>query len=239
MKAETIVELQSACAELDFMIKGSWENPDEVRDVAKRAREAIIAAMYRDTPRTYSRFNLQAVALPDSDKNIRPAMTGVYHEGGYRVASDGSVLFALKGEYPEEQEGKIIGRDGREIVATYPKFRDVYPTTEPEAIWEIDPAKILDFERRLKAENKAAKKSAIEVEKEGFVYVGETCFKLDKIAILAKFMESYKCNKLKTWGKRRAACVDAEDGSWGLIMPVRRDDDPADERAQFSAVLRF
>ena len=42
---------------------------------------------------------------------MQAALTGVYHDNGYKVASDAIVLVAIKSDYPEELEHHIIDKD--------------------------------------------------------------------------------------------------------------------------------
>lgn len=61
--------------------------------------------------------------------NWRPVLEGVYHDNGYIVATDASILIYLKKDYPAENEGKIISPLTGEIVGRYPNWRSVVPST--------------------------------------------------------------------------------------------------------------
>lgn len=68
-------------------------------------------------------------AEKDKKKNeVRPALSGVYHDGGYVVATDGFVLLARKEDYDKSLEGKVTDKKGNMVATGYPKWRElVYP----------------------------------------------------------------------------------------------------------------
>ena len=60
----------------------------------------------------------------------RYALLGYLCDGGYKTATDGTILLSLKEEYPEEHEKKIINPlDGEEVEGTFPNYRKVIPDT--------------------------------------------------------------------------------------------------------------
>ena len=68
----------------------------------------------------------------------RPAMTGVFHDKGFKVASDTHILVAVKEAYQKENEGKIIDKKKNVITeAKYPKWRDLIQKGEDAGI-DID-----------------------------------------------------------------------------------------------------
>ena len=66
-----------------------------------------------------------------SDDDFRPLMTGVFHDNGTAVASNAMVLLASTRDYNEKHNGKVIGKDDKEIAQTekshYPKWRAIMP----------------------------------------------------------------------------------------------------------------
>lgn len=73
-----------------------------------------------------SKFNWYKYTAQDK---MRPQMCCVFHDKGYKVASDGGILIALKETYYADFEGKIIDKDGKietsEGYYKYPNWRDV------------------------------------------------------------------------------------------------------------------
>lgn len=68
-------------------------------------------------------------AEKDKKKNeVRPVLSGVYHDGGYVVATDGFVLLARKEDYDKSLEGKVTDQNGNMVAIGYPKWHKlVYP----------------------------------------------------------------------------------------------------------------
>lgn len=63
-------------------------------------------------------------AEKDKKKNeVRPALSGVYHDGGYVVATDGFVLLARKEGYDKSLEGKVTDQKGNMVATAYPKWQ--------------------------------------------------------------------------------------------------------------------
>ena len=63
-------------------------------------------------------------AEKDKKKNeVRPALSGVYHDGGYVVATDGFVLLARKEDYDKSLEGKVTDQKGNMVATAYPKWQ--------------------------------------------------------------------------------------------------------------------
>ena len=57
----------------------------------------------------------------------RPVLAGVYHDGGYAVATNMYVLIAEKAAYDPSKEGSIVDRKGNVIDAKFPGWRAVIP----------------------------------------------------------------------------------------------------------------
>ena len=61
---------------------------------------------------------------------IRPAMTGILHEKGLKVATDGAILVAIYAHYKSEYEGKVITPKGEIIDGAFPNWKSVLPSQE-------------------------------------------------------------------------------------------------------------
>jgi hypothetical protein len=75
----------------------------------------------------YSTLHRHFVPQLKADRELRPALTGVYHKGGYIYATTGFILARVVGEYPEELEGKAINKQGEELESRYPNAEAVIP----------------------------------------------------------------------------------------------------------------
>lgn len=80
-----------------------------------------------------------------SDDDFRPAMGGVFHDGGYKVACDSIILVAVRSDYPEELEHHVLDKDGKDILTAYPKWRACLPDGVDYKPYSIDPAQFEAF----------------------------------------------------------------------------------------------
>lgn len=144
-------------------------------------------------------------------------LNGVFHKGGYKVASDMATLICIKAEYPEALEGRVIGKDGSEIEGCYPKYNDLLrPYVRPET-------HLID-RKAFKAFWSAYKKRR----PKGFVFVRLGCAYFN-IEVFAKFMRMTKMVKADTItiesGKRNVAAIAESKNGYALIMPLRGEPD--------------
>jgi hypothetical protein len=86
--------------------------------------------------KSFGNFNIHEYL--DMSSN-RPVLKGVYHDNGYMVATDASLLVYIKKDYPEKNEGKIISPLTGEIIGKYPNWRGVIPSTNVgDVIYKFD-----------------------------------------------------------------------------------------------------
>ena len=84
-----------------------------------------------------------ALKFVGNDK-LRPAMTGVYHKGGYIYATDSHKMLKAKADYPKSREGKILDKNMRQItsdgqiVTKYPNADAVIPDLQKMDEFVID-----------------------------------------------------------------------------------------------------
>ncbi len=182
----------------------------------KELIEAIIRI--ESEPKTKSKFKIWDYV---SDDDLRPAMCRVYHDNGFKVASDGHILVALKEEYDPELEGKLIKKDGtiETQFTNYPKWRDVFPNPQLTVMApvKLDFEKIKGFEADFKAKMKAEnRKYAITA-----VRVAKNCwFKLEYLVKLAKVMEHIGTDTLMVNFDGRRAALTSSDKGKALLMPI-------------------
>ncbi len=214
MKPISLNELREALNILNFQAGNlNAMNIEEVREDIRRAVAHINGAIYAETPATSTKFDIYKMASKDE---TRPAMCGVFHSQGYKVASDACVLVAVKDSYDEALEGRILDRTGKPIEYKYPRWSEVFPKEEGRG-YTIDTQKVYDLLKQEKAEKKAAGKWG--VSRRAYVKVGETFFRADKLAMVCTFMDAYGTNELRIIDSRRAVGIYAPDGSKALVMP--------------------
>ena len=183
----------------------------------KELIEAIIRI--ESEPKTKSKFKIWDYV---SDDNIRSVMRHVYHDGGFKVASDGHVLVAVKEDYDPLLEGRLMLKNGTlapENEYRYPKWCDVIPNTE---LMEMVSVKIdfdklkgfeADFKAKMKAENR---KYAITA-----VRVTENCwFKLEYLVKIARVMQHIGTDTLMVNADGRRAALASTDKGKALLMPI-------------------
>lgn len=84
------------------------------------------------TPAKAGKFNIYNYVAKDE---IHPAMNGVFHDRGNKVASDANILIAIKEDYPAEYEGAVLLKDGS------------YVETEV-AVWDAEHNKSVTIQHR-------------------------------------------------------------------------------------------
>lgn len=218
MKPEANSQLQTALHYLNIVHDDNGTlNAEEVKFSIGEAIRSIQAAIYVETPHTSTKFDIYKMAAKDE---LRPVMCGVFHDKGYKVASDSHILVAVRDAYDEALEGHILDRKGQDIIGKYPKWESVFPseTSEEKKAYTLDTAAVYELLRQEKAEKKAAGRDG--VARRGYVKVGDTFFRADKLAMICTFMDAYGAKEITTYGQRRAAAVYAPDGSKALIMPA-------------------
>lgn len=94
-------------------------------DVEKHIKDQLMQVLRIENEESASKqrkFNLWDCV----DKSgIRPVMSCIFHDGGYKVASEGHYLVAVKDEYPETFEGKCLRKDGEFVDGVYPDWKSV------------------------------------------------------------------------------------------------------------------
>ena len=183
----------------------------------KELIEAIIRI--ESEPKTKSKFKIWDYV---SDDAIRPAMCHVYHDNGFKVASDSHILVAVKEDYDPSLEGRLMLKNGTlapENEYRYPKWRDVIPNTElmDMVSVKIDFDKLKGFEADFKAKMKAADRKYATTA----VRVTENCwFKLEYLVKLAKAMEHIGTDTLMVNADGRRAALASTDQGKAILMPI-------------------
>ena len=72
-----------------------------------------------------SKFKLEDAVLKEKN-STRPALTGIYHDSGYKVATNTNVLVALKEDYPKSAEGKVFVKGKPIPQSNFPKWQFLF-----------------------------------------------------------------------------------------------------------------
>ncbi len=140
------------------------------------------------------------------------ALKGVLHEGKYKIATDAHILIVLEEEYPEEIEGKIIDKEGKEIDEQFPNWKSVIPKDNNKQI-DIPFAEIKTAYKQYKID-KRIKDDII-----GLWKLGEGYFQIGLLHKLIIFAEYIGATQFKLGQSGKAGIVEANN-SIGLIMPI-------------------
>lgn len=155
-----------------------------------------------------------------SKDNYRRMLCGVYHEDGWRIASDAHVLFAEKFEYPEEFEGKSLLKDGRFIEqGEYPKWRSVIPDGKEYVPYEFDVQKFYDWLEEKRAAWKTENGEGIKFGYYWRVRIGPAILKAEFFDKLVTAMTHLCATQLFVKDHRSAVYAKTDKGVV-LLMPV-------------------
>lgn len=175
---------------------------------------------------------IRAEATPDAKKGkfdifkytanelFRPVMATVFHDEGFRVASDAHILVAVKEDYPEEYEQKMLHADGSfEEHGIYPKWRSVIPKPDGYRPYKIEPQKFYSWLTQVRAEYKAETGKGKKWCDNWFVRVGEAILKAEYFDKLLTAMERIGATELMVKEAKRSTYATTEAGTV-LLMPV-------------------
>lgn len=177
-----------------------------------------------------------------SKDEVRPVLTGVYHDNGFKVATDAFILVAIKDEYDDELECKVLKKDGTllttdAVYTKYPNWRAVIPDLTASAREKKTEAVKINFAKwnEIMATWKAEKKVG---EEKRAVRVGKAYYSVEKFNLLVLALKKLGVSEfINTWTVRGiakgteiveedmpgAGFVRTSDGSVALLMPFRVD----------------
>ena len=171
-----------------------------------------------------------------SKEELRPALNGVFHEEGNRVASDAHILVALKEGYDHDVEGKIIGPDGAKIDPganrTYPKWQSIIPKQEKldkeYKTYQVTDEKREAFKRFVeekRLEYKATHWKGTKWQDWWYVKFGPAYFKVKYFDLLLTAMDRIGADGIMMKDEKLPCVAKTVAGS-ALLMPVYLDDKP-------------
>lgn len=149
--------------------------------------------------------------------DMRPAMCGIFHDKGQKVVSDGQILIAKKEDYPEEYEGKILGKDGNFIDWKFPDYESIFPN--PKIAYtehEVDFGAFADFVLQTKATAKLRGSDT----SFAFVQIGDSYFQFKFFQLFVSYMKEIGAKTIWTAIGGRRACYVEANGSRGVLMPI-------------------
>lgn len=157
-------------------------------NIEQRVKDNLMSILRMENEEQASKlrkFNLWNCVSKDG---TRPVMCGIFHDKGYKVASDSHILAAVRENYPESYEGRIMARNGELLSGdfVYPQWRSVADMKyfPDEEILNIARA------REIIKEYKTDKKSGIY---ESFlVKIMDRYMKMNIFETMTSFADSYR-----------------------------------------------
>lgn len=148
----------------------------------------------------------------------KKALQGVYHDSGWKVASDAHIMVAIKEDYSEALEGAIVAEDGSIIDEQYPAWRKVMPKKPSKDAHKIDVARFREWLAERRIEYKAEYGKGTKFADHWDVCVGGVYFRARLFDLLITAMEKIGADTLLLNGSHPAYC-ETEKGKV-LLMPV-------------------
>lgn len=162
-----------------------------------------------------------------NDKN-RPVMECVHHEDGFKVASNGGVLIALKEDYDPSFEGRNFRKNGEEYMATvYPKWRKVLPVIDET--WrevEINEAGFRAWLEERRAQYKAETGKSRKWDETWQVRIGGSNMTAERVNLLIQAAKRFGTDVIHVrMNDPYAAWAVKNDDSVAIAMPYYQKDD--------------
>ena len=236
MKPESLKAMQNLIANVEYNVK------DE--QLAKYLKDEFTRIIRIELPQSSNpKFDFYKYASKEAN---RPALCGIFYDKGQKVVTNANILIAKKEDYPEEYEGKILGKDGKFIEAKFPNYESVFPDLKKNAYTEheVNFEAFADFVLQAKATAKLRGSDT----SFAFVEIGGCYFRLDLFQLLVSYMKEIGAKTIWTaireipdsrWDCEKSeyvpytkylplACYVEANGSRGLLMPIRELNDNPD-----------
>ena len=196
----------------------------------QKIKDKVLQILRIEAPQPNGKFDYYKYVSKELE---RPIMTGVFHDNGFKVASDAHILIAFKDNYDvSELEGKVVGKDGAFIEGKYPNWRSVIPdfTSEKHGyrteVVKIDFNKWGEFMKVYKADKKLNQERM-------WIKIGEQIYSVDLFNLLTIAMKRIGTDEItNSWSQygATAGVCNGSDGSIALLVPAIRGYDMADDQ---------
>ncbi len=161
-------------------------------------------------------YNYVAKHIPYS------SVLGVYHDNGFKIATNTHILIVKKEDYNQELEGKIISKDGEEIESKFVNYRSVIGQDNDYTFHPIDFELFNQIYKEYKTDKKLNKKGLFIVKFQD-VYFNIELF--NKLVIFAKECGIYNLGLRKINPREHGAKFTNNRGDEGVLMPVMCSDE--------------
>ena len=221
------------------------------------AEDKIYVTMIREilraetiTPSKAGKFDIYNYVAKD---DIQPQMCGVYHDSGFKVASDGHILVAVKEEYGPDLEQTNLRKDGsfyeqKRIIKqedgtfksemtnkpyvderghnhpVFPRWREVVPESEGATACKVDKKKFYDWVDKLRAMCKAETGKGKKWDTSWVVKVGVCAFKAELFAKMIEAMDYLGTDEILEHGSKHVVKAESDKGM-AILMPIMVSDE--------------
>jgi hypothetical protein len=215
MKQTSITKLSEVYNNLNALYNGE-QIPHDYKSLADLIQQVIRAES--TTEAKAGKFDY--FKYVEKSNSIRPIMQCVFHDEGFKVASDAHILIAIKDNYTEEYEQKMLHSDGSfEENGTYPKWRSVIPKPDGYEPYKVDRKAFYDWLTQKRAEYKAETGKGKRFVNEWRYQIGPAQFQAERFDLLLTAMERIGTDVLMVKNANRSAYAQTEEGT-ALLMPV-------------------
>lgn len=191
----------------------AFNTPEQVKLLKEKISQVIRIESRSTNKGKFSWYDYTA------NDGIRLVMEGVYHDEGFKVASDGHILLAVKEPYDESLEGKIEAKDGSFTEGRYPNWRSVLPNDmEGCRQFEINESLFYDKVKDLRAEYKAENGKGCRWSEDWYVKFDDLILKAQLFDKFVRAMKQYNRTTFYNRDNTRCAFVNDEDFKL-LLMP--------------------
>ncbi len=173
------------------------------------------------------KFNIYNYVSKD---DFRPVLKCVFHSGGFKVATDATIIIALaRQDYTKELEGKLLNKTAEEINGEFPNWERVIPDKSQAAdAWTIaNKDLIVDAVKQQKQIKKERRDAIVAIE------ICGKHFNPGHLLKLIDFANHIGVNEINvgSLGSGASYCASyGEDGSVGLLMGLYQNGDKGIER---------
>lgn len=222
-QSSTYAELKDRFNGKETEVKASADSENAKKPTAEKTTgsEDKVATKEPKAPKAKRPDPLQFVR-PDDEDVKNQAIKGIYHTNGMIVASDASVLLAIKSDYPAELEGKTTDKQGQVIEHKHPNWENLFDRKNVLPV-DVNLEKLALFLEQIKSQVPTERQAKADTWKSRTVFidfgngtiVGFEYYRLVKFVNAARFLNA----KLSLTNKMLFG--EAEDGK--LILANRPD----------------
>lgn len=192
------------------LLHDAMQTPDK-----ETANQLIRRFILSNEMQTNSKFDMYSCCC--SPKEYYSTMEGIYHENGYKYATNSHLLVKVMESYLPELEARIIDKKGAEIVGTFPNCNSVIPKDENLQFVAIDFKKILKVEKAYNLDKKTTGITS------GYVTIQGVCLSIPLLAKLARFAMAYGITEIGTNGSNSAVKIGRGYDTTAILMPMHPD----------------